>query len=79
MLASLPLNTLSLVALLFFRAKDFALTTTLEGIKMALELSYHINPTFSSCFIRGNIFLALEIAWAKFSKAPLHSIIASFV
>ena len=48
--SSLPLKTLSLVPLLFFRAKVSTPLPALEGILSAAELAYHINACYFSRF-----------------------------
>ncbi len=69
-LASLPLNTLSLVPLQIFRAKVSHSPQTLEGKEKALELAYYISYHDFSGFVRGKIFLALEKPGAKFFRRP---------
>jgi hypothetical protein len=53
------------VPLHLFHAKVTHSSQTLEGKKKALELAYYISYHDFSGFVRGKIFLGLEISWAK--------------
>jgi hypothetical protein len=69
-LASLPLNTLISVPLLFFRAILFCLPPTLRAKIRGSELAYYINPASFSRFDPRQIFLRLEMLWVKFFWRP---------
>ena len=40
---------------------------------MALEAAYYIDPTFFSGFVRGKIFLHVEMPWQNFSGDPIYA------
>jgi hypothetical protein len=69
-LASRPLKTESSVPLHFFRAKVYCSPQALEGSKKALEHAYYINHGYFLRFVRGKIFLRLEMTWVKFFWRP---------
>jgi hypothetical protein len=69
-LSCLPLNTSSFVPLHFFRAKVYCSPQALEGSKKALEHAYYISHGYFLRFVRGKIFLRLEMPWVNFFWRP---------
>jgi hypothetical protein len=67
------------VPLHFFRAKVYCSPQALEGSKKALEHAYYINHGYFLRFVRGKIFLHVEMPWAKFLRRPHVDKIDSFM